>query len=93
MEGDKVVLEGTSDGTYPVTWAPALGLTFDGNQLRPLASPAVTTTYRLSAQVGNCTDQSSVTVTVTRYTPSSAHTWLVAPVAVTALSSSPKSHV
>jgi gliding motility-associated-like protein len=65
MEGDKVVLEGTADGTYPVTWAPALGLTFDGNQLRPTAAPAVTTTYTLSAQVGSCTDQSSMTVTVT----------------------------
>jgi gliding motility-associated-like protein len=65
MEGDKVVLEGTADGTYPVTWAPALGLTFDGNTLRPTASPAVTTTYTLSAKVGDCADQSSVTVTVT----------------------------
>jgi gliding motility-associated-like protein len=65
MEGDHVTLEGTADGTYPVTWAPALGLTFDGDQLRPVAAPTVTTTYTLSAQVGNCSDQSSVTVTVT----------------------------
>jgi gliding motility-associated-like protein len=65
MEGDQVTLEGTADGTYPVSWAPAAGLTFDGNRLRPSASPTVTTTYTLSAQVGNCPGQSSVTVTVT----------------------------
>jgi gliding motility-associated-like protein len=67
MEGEQVVLEGSADGTYPVTWAPGLGLTFatGGNPLRPTAAPAVTTTYTLSATIGNCTDQSSVTVTVT----------------------------
>jgi gliding motility-associated-like protein len=65
MEGDQVTLEGTADGTYPVTWAPALGLTLASNPLRPVAAPTVTTTYTLSAQLGNCTDQSSVTVTVT----------------------------
>jgi gliding motility-associated-like protein len=48
-----------------VTWAPALGLTLASNPLRPVAAPTVTTTYTLSAQLGNCTDQSSVTVTVT----------------------------
>lgn len=64
-EGDQVMLEGSADGTYPVTWTPALGLTFGSNQLRPLAAPTVTTTYTLSAQVGKCPDQSSVTVTVT----------------------------
>ncbi|MFD1872704.1 gliding motility-associated C-terminal domain-containing protein [Hymenobacter bucti] len=67
MEGEQVVLEGSADGPYPVTWAPGLGLTFASatNQLRPTAAPAVTTTYTLSAQLGNCPDQSSVTVTVT----------------------------
>jgi len=66
MEGDQVTLEGTADGTYPLTWAPALGLTIlPSNPLQPVAAPAVTTTYTLSAQVGNCSNQSSVTVTVT----------------------------
>ena len=65
MEGEQVLLEGSADGTYPVTWAPALGLTFVGNQLRPTAAPAVTTIYTLSAQLGDCASQSSVTVTVT----------------------------
>jgi len=65
MEGEQVVLEGSADGTYPVSWGPALGLTFAGNPLRPTAAPATTTTYTLSAQVGNCSDRSSVTVTVT----------------------------
>ncbi|TVT42555.1 gliding motility-associated C-terminal domain-containing protein [Hymenobacter setariae] len=65
MEGEQVQLEGSADGTYPVTWAPALGLTIASNPLRPVAAPAVTTTYTLSAQLGDCTGQSSVTVTVT----------------------------
>ena len=65
-EGDEVTLEGTASGTYPVVWSPAASLTFRGNnQLRPAAAPLVTTTYTLSAGGGSCTDQSSVTVTVT----------------------------
>jgi gliding motility-associated-like protein len=65
MEGEQVVLEGSADGTYPVTWTPNLGLTFASNQLRPTAAPTVTTTYTLSAQLGSCASQSSMTVTVT----------------------------
>ena len=65
-EGEQVVLEGSADGSYPVVWTPALGLTFGGtDQLHPQAAPAVTTVYTLSAKLGDCTDQSSVTVTVT----------------------------
>jgi len=66
MEGDQVVLDGKSSGTYPATWTPTVGLTFVGSDvLRPIASPAVTTTYTLSAGTGNCADSSPVTVTVT----------------------------
>ncbi|OWP63604.1 hypothetical protein CDA63_08475 [Hymenobacter amundsenii] len=63
--GSSVVLEGTADGTYPVTWTPATGLTFPGNDpLRPVAAPTVTTTYRLSAGAGGCAAFDEVTVTV-----------------------------
>jgi gliding motility-associated-like protein len=66
MEGEEVELEGRASGSYPVVWTPALGLTFvNGNRLRPIASPAVTTTYTLSAGGGKCADSSPVTVTVT----------------------------
>jgi gliding motility-associated-like protein len=65
MEGEAVTLDGTASGTYPVTWTPALGLTFtNGDSLRPSASPLLTTTYTLSAGGGACADQSTVTVTV-----------------------------
>ncbi|WP_188563532.1 T9SS type B sorting domain-containing protein [Hymenobacter frigidus] len=65
LAGTSVTLEGRADGTYPVTWTPATGLTFFGNdQLRPSASPTVTTTYTLSAGAGGCADSDEVTVTV-----------------------------
>jgi len=65
IEGEQVELEGTANGTYPVTWTPTQTLTFPaGNQLRPMAAPLVTTTYTLSAKVGDCNDESKVTVTV-----------------------------
>jgi gliding motility-associated-like protein len=65
VEGDAVELEGTANGNYPVIWTPSQTLTFPaGNQLRPMAAPTVTTTYTLSAKVGDCTDESKVTVTV-----------------------------
>ena len=65
LAGSAVVLEGRADGTYPVTWTPMTGLTFaSGDQLRPLASPTVTTTYTLSAGTGGCADTDQVTVTV-----------------------------
>jgi len=64
-EGDQVVLEGQANGSYPVEWTPAQSLTIGaGNPLRPVAAPTVTTTYTLSAGVGDCADRSSVTVTV-----------------------------
>jgi gliding motility-associated-like protein len=66
MDGDQVVLEGKSSGTYPATWTPTTGLTFVGTDiLHPIAAPTVTTTYTLAAGTGNCADSSPVTVTVT----------------------------
>ncbi|MGI4834160.1 MAG: gliding motility-associated C-terminal domain-containing protein [Janthinobacterium lividum] len=63
--GSSVVLEGTADGTYPVTWTPALGLTFPtNNPLRPVASPTVTTTYTIAGGSGGCASSDQVTVTV-----------------------------
>jgi len=64
-EGEKVVLEGTADGSYPVVWSPAATLTMvASNPLRPEAAPLVTTTYTLAAGAGYCGSSSSVTVTV-----------------------------
>jgi gliding motility-associated-like protein len=65
MVGEQVALEGRASGNYPVTWTPTVGLTFtNGDILRPVAAPLVTTTYTLSAGVGTCADSSPVTVTV-----------------------------
>ena len=63
--GTSVALEGSADGSYPVTWTPAAGLTFPPNDpLHPVAAPLVTTTYTLSAGAGGCADADQVTVTV-----------------------------
>ncbi|RYY16740.1 MAG: gliding motility-associated C-terminal domain-containing protein, partial [Cytophagaceae bacterium] len=64
FEGDKVELEGTVNGNYPVTWSPSQGLVFGTNPLRPMASPTVTTVYTLSGGTGGCANTSQVTVTV-----------------------------
>ena len=65
LAGTSVILEGTADGTYPVTWAPATGLVVPANDpLHPVASPTVTTTYTLSAGAGGCASSDQVTVTV-----------------------------
>ena len=65
LAGSSVLLEGTADGTYPVTWTPALGLTFPANNpLQPLAAPLETTTYTLAAGAGGCASSDQVTVTV-----------------------------
>jgi gliding motility-associated-like protein len=64
-EGESVELEGTANGTYPVEWSPAQGLSFlGGNRLRPVASPTETTVYTLRANVNGCQDESRVTVKV-----------------------------
>ncbi|RZK61015.1 MAG: gliding motility-associated C-terminal domain-containing protein [Hymenobacter sp.] len=67
-EGESVTLEGTADGSYPVTWTPSstLALAAGGNPLRPVATPLATTTYTLAAGAGYCAGQSSMTVTVLR---------------------------
>ena len=63
--GTSVVLEGSADGNYPVTWTPATGLTIPANDpLHPVAAPNVTTTYTLSAGAGGCASSDQVTVTV-----------------------------
>ena len=62
--GSAVVLEGTADGNYPVTWTPALGLTFPNGPLRPVVSPTVTTTYTISGGSGGCASSDQVTITV-----------------------------
>ncbi|GAA4502202.1 hypothetical protein GCM10023172_25230 [Hymenobacter ginsengisoli] len=65
LEGTSVVLEGSADGSYPVTWSPAVGLAIPANDpLHPVASPLVTTTYTLSAGSGGCASSDAVTVTV-----------------------------
>ena len=65
IAGTSVILEGSADGTYPVTWTPAVGLSFSVNApLRPIASPTITTTYTISAGEGGCADSDEVTVTV-----------------------------
>jgi gliding motility-associated-like protein len=65
LAGTSVTLEGTADGTYPVTWSPTLGLTIPpSDPLRPIAAPLVTTTYTLSAGTGGCASSDQVTVTV-----------------------------
>jgi gliding motility-associated-like protein len=65
LAGASVVLEGSADGNYPVTWTPALGLTIPANDpLHPVAAPLVTTTYTLSAGAGGCASSDQVTVTV-----------------------------
>jgi gliding motility-associated-like protein len=65
LAGTSVQLDGTADGTYPVTWTPALGLTIPASDpLHPIAAPLVTTTYTLSAGAGGCASSDQVTVTV-----------------------------
>ncbi|MVN75014.1 T9SS type B sorting domain-containing protein [Hymenobacter sp. HMF4947] len=65
LAGTSVTLEGTADGTYPVTWTPAIGLVIPpSDPLHPIASPTITTTYTLSGGSGGCASSDQVTVTV-----------------------------
>ncbi|RYY17107.1 MAG: gliding motility-associated C-terminal domain-containing protein, partial [Cytophagaceae bacterium] len=65
-EGESVLLEGQVTGKYAPVWTPAQSLTFGASgPARPVAAPAVTTTYTLVAGAGHCAAQSTVTVTVT----------------------------
>ncbi|MGI4872645.1 MAG: gliding motility-associated C-terminal domain-containing protein, partial [Janthinobacterium lividum] len=64
MEGDAITLQGTANGTYPVSWTPALGLS-SVTVLQPRALPPVgTTVYTLAATRGQCSDTSQVKVLV-----------------------------
>jgi gliding motility-associated-like protein len=64
-QGGQVELEGRANGNFPVVWTPTRGLSFaNGDPLRPLASPGVTTVYTLSAGPPGCGDESRVKVTV-----------------------------
>ncbi|RZK54737.1 MAG: hypothetical protein EOO59_11175, partial [Hymenobacter sp.] len=64
FEGEKVELEGTVNGNYPVIWSPSQGLVFGTDPLRPMASPTTTTVYTLTGGTGGCANTSQVTVTV-----------------------------
>jgi gliding motility-associated-like protein len=64
VAGTRVVLEGTASGNDPVVWSPSQGLTMGSDPLRPVAAPATTTTYTLTAGTGGCTSSSQVTVRV-----------------------------
>jgi gliding motility-associated-like protein len=52
-------------GAGPFTWSPTSGLS-NGSSANPIASPATTTTYTVSMQVGGCTYSASVLVEVIR---------------------------
>jgi gliding motility-associated-like protein len=60
-DGGSVTLEGFSSA--PAQWSPSSGLS-DVSVLEPLASPATTTKYYLSAKAGICSAVDSVLVTV-----------------------------
>ena len=61
-QGAGVVLPITSNGAS-FSWAPAAGLS-SSTVADPVAAPAATTTYTVTATVGVCTDTASVGVTV-----------------------------
>jgi gliding motility-associated-like protein len=61
-EGTTTDLNCTSNGTS-FNWSPATGLS-DPAVLNPMASPAVTTTYKVTASLGQCIMANSVTVFV-----------------------------
>ena len=62
FEGESVMLDGTTDGSF--VWTPATGLS-DPTILAPNASPSETTTYYLvSTSTAGCEKVDSVTITV-----------------------------
>jgi gliding motility-associated-like protein len=61
--GDSILLNSTNEPDVTYTWSPTTGLS-SPNSGNPSAAPSQTTTYMLSAQLGNCTVERSVTVTV-----------------------------
>lgn len=53
----------TASGGTTYSWSPAAGLS-STSSASPVASPAVTTTYTVTAGNGSCTKSAEVTVTV-----------------------------
>jgi len=68
--GDPVQLGAVTDG-LSFNWTPVATLT-NPNILNPIATPAVTTTYSLTAHVGNCNTTRTVTVYVVPYPTANA---------------------
>jgi gliding motility-associated-like protein len=63
--GDGVQLGAVTDGLQ-FTWSPNLNLS-NPNILNPIANPPTTTTYQLTARIGNCSATDDVTVFVVPY--------------------------
>ena len=65
VSGDEVKLEGSGTGTYNLLWTPGQTLT-GANTYNPIAKPATTTVYTLTATDGstNCVATSNTTVTI-----------------------------
>lgn len=63
--GDDVQLGAVTDGLQ-FTWSPNSNLS-NANILNPVASPAATTTYQLTARIGNCSATDDVTLFVVPY--------------------------
>lgn len=64
--GSSILLNGTGAGTP--TWSPGATLSAT-NILNPTATPAVTTTYTLTIDLGGCVASDDVTITVLNPTP------------------------
>lgn len=64
-EGDEVELKSTTDATR-FSWTPSTTLN-DGTVGNPLAKPAATTTYQLTAYISSCSATESITVTPVPY--------------------------
>lgn len=59
--GDQVTLASQGLGVY--SWSPAASLS-SASALSPIATPTVTTTYIITANIGSCTSRDTVTVNV-----------------------------
>lgn len=63
-EGKSVQLQSTGNA-FSYSWSPATGLN-RADTLHPVASPTVTTRYKLTATAGLCAREDSLTITVNR---------------------------
>ncbi|MBK8657487.1 MAG: hypothetical protein IPN22_01040 [Bacteroidetes bacterium] len=59
--GDQVTLASQGLGVY--SWSPSATLS-SASALSPVATPTVTTTYIITANIGSCTSRDTVTVNV-----------------------------